>query len=108
MFDCWKLVPAFSLTLQVGCGAGHLAKLLAADDSLKNAVEYVAIDSSEHAISAATSGPLPLGLDGLSWVTSYSLKFILADFVQFEDPEKFDILLFTRSLHHIFPLAKVP
>jgi SAM-dependent methyltransferase len=71
--------------LEVGCGPGHLAAQL-----VEHGVEVVAIDSSEEQVSLARAR-------GVSALT--------CDFLSFPD-ERFDALLFTRSLHHIFPLPE--
>jgi len=69
--------------LEVGCGAGKLA------NSLRDlGHELVAVDSSLESVEAARQ----LGVNAK-----------LADFPNFED-EPFDVVLFTRSLHHIHPL----
>jgi SAM-dependent methyltransferase len=70
--------------LEVGCGGGELAKQL---HNLGH--EVIAVDSSATAIENARR----LGIDAR-----------LADFPAFEE-EPFDAILFTRSLHHIRPLA---
>jgi SAM-dependent methyltransferase len=67
--------------LEVGCGAGHLAAALVADGH-----RVVAIDSSAEAIAAARER----GVDAR-----------VARFPDFSDAERFDAVLFTRSLHHI-------
>jgi SAM-dependent methyltransferase len=69
--------------LEVGCGSGKLAKHL---NDLGH--EVIAIDSSAKAIEDARQ----LGVDARQ-----------ADFPAFEE-EPFDLILFTRSLHHIRPL----
>lgn len=69
--------------LEVGCGRGELALLLAPR------VQMTAIDSSEAAILAAVQ----IGVEAH-----------LVDFFDYPD-EQFDVVLFTRSLHHIHPLS---
>ena len=73
-----------SRILEVGCGSGELAKQL---HDLGHKV--IAIDPSIEAIEGAQR----LGVDARQ-----------ARFPDFED-EPFDVILFTRSLHHIRPLA---
>jgi SAM-dependent methyltransferase len=73
-----------SRILEVGCGSGELAKQL---HNLGH--EVIAIDSSIKSIENAQR----LGIDARQ-----------ADFPAFEE-EPFDLVLFTRSLHHIRPLA---
>ncbi len=73
-----------SRILEIGCGSGQLAKQL---HDLGHRV--IAIDSSLEAIERAQR----LGVDARH-----------ATFPDFED-EPFDVVLFTRSLHHMRPLA---
>ncbi len=73
-----------SRILEVGCGSGELAKQL---HSLGH--EVIAIDSSEKTVEDARR----LGIDAR-----------VADFPDFEE-DRFDVILFTRSLHHISPLT---
>jgi 2-polyprenyl-3-methyl-5-hydroxy-6-metoxy-1,4-benzoquinol methylase len=69
--------------LEVGCGNGELA------NKLRNlGYEVIAIDSSERNIEDARR----LGVDAR-----------VAEFPDFEE-DRFDVILFTRSLHHIRPL----
>lgn len=77
-------LPAGTLRiLEVGCGNGELAKRLQ-----QNGHKVIAIDSSADSIGQARQ----LGIDArvASW----------PDFTE----EPFDVILFTRSLHHIRPL----
>jgi SAM-dependent methyltransferase len=71
--------------LEVGCGPGYLASKL-----LRAGVRLTAIDVSEEQVRAARERGVPA---------------IASDFLSFEAAERFDALLFTRSLHHISPLA---
>lgn len=73
-----------SRILEIGCGSGELAKQL---HDLGHKV--VAIDAWREAVERAQR----LGVDARQ-----------ARFPDFED-EAFDVILFTRSLHHIRPLA---
>ncbi|MBS1954994.1 MAG: methyltransferase domain-containing protein [Cyanobacteria bacterium SZAS-4] len=70
--------------LEVGCGRGELAMLLSPR------VKMTAIDRSESAILAA----MQIGVEAH-----------LVDFFDFPE-EQFDVVLFTRSLHHISPLGE--
>ena len=74
-----------SRLLEVGCGRGHLAAALSARGH-----RVIAVDSSEEAVAETRSR----GADAR-----------LARFPAFEEREPFDAVLFTRSLHHIPPLA---
>lgn len=70
--------------LEVGCGRGELALLLSPR------IQMTAIDSSESAVLAA----MQIGVEAH-----------LADFFDFPE-EQYDVVLFTRSLHHINPLGE--
>jgi SAM-dependent methyltransferase len=74
--------------LEVGCGSGALAARLQAAG-----YRVLAIDSSPHAVQAASAAGVPTRL---------------AAWPEFQpdplDDAPFDALLFTRSLHHIQPL----
>jgi SAM-dependent methyltransferase len=77
-FECRRL-------LEVGCGTGELAARLS-----KGGYSVVAIDSDGESVAAARR----LGVDAR-----------IAKWPDFADG-KFDAILFTRSLHHIHPLAE--
>lgn len=70
--------------LEVGCGKGELAALLARKCKVR------AIDKSQEAIASA----FDLGVDAS-----------VADLLTYQD-DAFDIVFFSRSLHHIHPLEK--
>lgn len=71
--------------LEVGCGPGHLARRL-----LDGGAQVTAIDVDEEQARAARER---------------GVAAIVSDFLSFEG-SGFDALLFTRSLHHISPLAE--
>jgi SAM-dependent methyltransferase len=73
-----------SRVLEVGCGLGHLAFALS-----QKGMTVCGIDANADAVAAAKSR-------GVSCVH--------ADFLTYEFNQDFDLLLFTRSLHHIAPL----
>jgi len=79
--------------LEVGCGDGTFASLLV--HFLKNmnasAVDYIAIDASESAISEARNR---------------GVNAHVCDFTAFKSEEPFDVVYFSKSLHHVFPLDK--
>lgn len=77
------LPPPPARILEVGCGDGSLAVALQGHD-----YEVIALDKSPEAIAAAREA---------------GAQAVEADFLEFES-EPFDVLLFTRSLHHIYPL----
>jgi SAM-dependent methyltransferase len=80
---CEEHLPARSRILDVGCGAGELTRRL--QDA---GHRVIGIDSEPEEIEKA----LALGVDARH-----------ADFLQFED-DPFDVILFSFSLHHVFPL----
>ena len=71
--------------LEVGCGPGHLAARLE-----QEGVEVTAIDASEEQVALAREN----GVGALAF-----------DFLSYEGAG-FDVVLFTRSLHHISPLPE--
>ncbi|MEW6210773.1 MAG: class I SAM-dependent methyltransferase [Acidobacteriota bacterium] len=71
--------------LEVGCGRGHLTRMIA-----DHGVNVRGLDISEEAIEETRSR----GLDA-----------VCSDFLQFEDAP-YDVVFFSRSLHHIHPVAK--
>jgi SAM-dependent methyltransferase len=73
-----------STVLEVGCGQGHLAKALS--DAGAN---VTAVDVSEEAIAS---------------VKEKGIRAIQSDFTEFHSNQKFDMVVFSRSLHHIQPL----
>jgi SAM-dependent methyltransferase len=70
--------------LDVGCGDGTLARLLS-----DNGFVVTAIDDNDEAIAKARE--LGLHCDR-------------ANFLEFESEQNFDVLVFSRSLHHIHPV----
>lgn len=71
--------------LEVGCGRGHLTAMLKA-----YGVSIRGLDISEEAIEETRS---------------HGIDAVCADFLQFEDAP-YDVVFFSRSLHHIHPVAK--
>jgi SAM-dependent methyltransferase len=71
--------------LEVGCGPGYLAAKLAGEG-----LEVTAIDSSEEQVALARE---------------HGVSALACDFLSYEG-SLFDVLLFTRSLHHISPLPE--
>jgi SAM-dependent methyltransferase len=80
-----SLPAAARRVLEIGCGSGELAASL-----LQDGVSIIAIDNDADFIAAAQR----LGVDAR-----------IAAWPDFEDGQ-FDAVLFTRSLHHIYPLDK--
>ena len=82
-FVSGSLPPAAKSVIEVGCGSGQLAALLR-----ENGLKVTAIDTDRDAVEAA----IAVGVDArlVSWPA--------------ETDERFDAILFTRSLHHIEPL----
>lgn len=73
--------------LEVGCGRGELASQL-----LQLGYQVTAIDINAEAVAAAKE----LGVDAH-----------VADIKEFGEPNTYDAVLFTHSLHHIYPLDTV-
>jgi SAM-dependent methyltransferase len=71
--------------LEVGCGRGHLTAMIA-----NHGVSVRGIDISPEAVEETRSR---------------SLDAVCADLLQFEDAP-YDVVFFSRSLHHIHPTAK--
>ena len=71
--------------LDVGCGRGELASALQ-----NKGANVVGIDLSEESVMAAKK----LGV-----------KAVQGDFLEFDHPSKFDLILFSRSLHHLHPVS---
>ena len=80
-FFCPRLVGARRI-LDVGCGNGLLARRLA-----EGGVDVTALDRSLKRTERAPG-----------------LRYVEADFLSFEDAP-YDALVFSASLHHLFPLA---
>lgn len=70
--------------LDAGCGRGGLAARLIASGH-----EVVGIDRSEEAAELAKH---------------YGVKIRIIDFQDFSDTELFDVVIFSRSVHHVHPL----
>jgi SAM-dependent methyltransferase len=81
------LPEAPSRVLEVGCGNGEVALSLAA-----RGFEVTALD--------ADLPPRPPGAE------SAAIRWIEADFLFYEEQAAYDAVLFTRSLHHMSPVAK--
>jgi trans-aconitate methyltransferase len=57
-------------------------------------INYLAIDPSPEAITYAKD-------------RKTSAKFLKEEFLLFKPTEKYDLILFTKSLHHILPVKEV-
>ncbi|KAI7905352.1 S-adenosyl-L-methionine-dependent methyltransferase [Cokeromyces recurvatus] len=78
--------------LEVGCGSGDFALIL--KNKLKDKVEITAIDPSDK-INLAKSKS-----------TGSDVHFEESDIFTYKIKEKFDLVLFTKSLHHCNPVEK--
>lgn len=85
-----KTDPYALRVLEVGCGSGELARLLAG-----RGFDVCAIDISAAAIPA----------DPFPEVSSGSLQFIVCDFEKFEDQRGFDLLICNNSARYFMPLT---
>ncbi|CAM0136259.1 unnamed protein product [Umbelopsis sp. WA50703] len=81
--------------LEVGCGAGHFARLVSSHYGSK--IHVTGLDSSSVIVAEAKSLSEGLVEDG-------SLQFVEADFNTYSNPEPFDVILFTKSFHHCLPM----
>ncbi len=73
--------PAARTVLDVGCGIGNVAMHLAA-----HGYDVTGIDESRAAVTRCTTR---------------GIHAIKADFAKYETSERYDLLLFARSLHHM-------
>ena len=79
--------------LEVGCGSGAMLKILLDKFCYqKDQIILEGIDSSQTAIDIANSR---------------GVNASRCDFLEFENTEKYDIIMFTRSFHHICPKLEV-
>src|SRR5258708_5970506 len=79
-------LPRKGRILEVGCGRGDLAAKLS-----QQGFSVLAIDISDEAIKESVSK---------------GVQAQCVDFLKFPANESFDAILFTSSLHHIFPIEK--
>lgn len=76
--------------LDVGCGSGELARMLA-----ERGFDVCAVDNTPAVMSLALADdPVP-----------GSLEFIACDFKEFEDQRGFDLLIFNNSTRYFLPLT---
>jgi len=78
-----------SRVLEVGCGDGEVARALAA-----RGYDVTGLDA-DLAIPSPTTA-----------ADDARVRWIEADFLFYEEAEPYDAVLFTRSLHHMAPVAK--
>ena len=84
------LPEAPSRILEVGCGSGEVALALAA-----RGYEVTALDAD-----------LPSPPPSTASDAAPPVRWIEADFLFYEEDAAYDAVLFTRSLHHMAPVAK--
>ena len=72
--------------LDVGCGTGELAQLMS-----QNNLKVTAIDAHEKAVEKAKA----LGVDARC-----------IEFLQYQNNSQFDLIVFSRSFHHIHPVEQ--
>jgi len=83
-----------SRVLEVGCGGGEIAVALAA-----RGYEVTGLD-------AALTSPMPTPMPAAGAADEAPIRWIEADFLVYEEAVPYDAVLFTRSLHHMAPVAK--
>ncbi|KAI8364844.1 hypothetical protein EDC96DRAFT_510575 [Choanephora cucurbitarum] len=88
-----KETGSVARVLEIGCGPGDFALLL--KDRLQDQVSITAIDPSD-AIEAA-----------LGKSNGNDVYFERNDIFGFKSSEPFDLILFTKSLHHCNPVEQV-
>ncbi|EPB92418.1 hypothetical protein HMPREF1544_00716 [Mucor circinelloides 1006PhL] len=76
--------------LEVGCGPGDFALIL--KDTLKDKIEITAIDPSDDIEQA------------LKKSTGSDVHFLREDIFTFKPDQRFDLVLFSKSLHHCNPV----
>ena len=76
--------------LDLGCGPGNTANELAADAYQS----YIGVDISEAALAKATKRTQENGRAGKN-------SFVNSDFLGYNPPQDFDIILFRESLYHV-------
>lgn len=76
--------------LDLGCGPGNTANELAADAYQS----YIGVDISEAALAKATKRTQENGRAGKN-------SFVNSDFLGYNPPHEFDIILFRESLYHV-------
>jgi SAM-dependent methyltransferase len=85
------LPPAPVRLLEVGCGDGAVSRALAAAG-----YEVTGLDESIARPDGEAAAPAQDGAGEVHWVE--------ADFLYYEADDRYDVVLFTRSLHHIAPV----
>ncbi|KAI9272129.1 S-adenosyl-L-methionine-dependent methyltransferase [Helicostylum pulchrum] len=77
--------------IEIGCGPGDFALIF--KDKFKDRVQVTAIDPSETDITAAKAKS-----------TGNDVDFQHSDIFKFTTDKKFDLVMFTKSLHHCIPV----
>ncbi|KAI8063018.1 S-adenosyl-L-methionine-dependent methyltransferase [Thamnidium elegans] len=77
--------------IEIGCGPGDFALIF--KDKFKERVQVTAIDPSETDIAAAKAKS-----------TGNDVDFQHSDIFKFTTDKKFDLVMFTKSLHHCIPV----
>jgi len=81
--------------LDLGCGSGNTCTELS--DSAYSF--YLGVDISEEALAKASRRSVAMG-------RSAKTRFAQSDFLSFDTPDKFDVILFRESMYHV-PIEKI-
>src|SRR4051812_28427874 len=87
----------FLRILDIGCGAAHFTEVLGRE--LGKRAKIVGIDSNADVVREATER---IGTQGIE-----NVELKVSDILQFDEEEKYDLVMFTKSLHHCLPLDEV-
>jgi len=82
--------------LEVGCGSARFTELLGRE--LGARAQILGIDPNEKVVSEA--------VERMGTLSVQNVELKVADLLHFDEGEKYDVLIFTKSLHHCLPLGE--